>query len=87
MENNAEINVVLAKKMDSWRYEADNLVAPQELTITITLNEYRELIVHRAKADYVKEGLERELRATKEEKDKLMAEICYLQNVVANREG
>jgi hypothetical protein len=82
MENTTEINAVLAKKMESWRYTDDNLIAPQELTVTITLNEYRELIAYKAKADHVKESLERELRDRKEEVAKLTNENQYLRAVM-----
>lgn len=42
-------NPVLQKKIDGYR--VDNFVVPQELTVTITLSEYRELVTTKAVCD------------------------------------
>lgn len=39
-------NPVLQKKIDGYR--VDNFAVPQELTVTITLSEYRELVTNQA---------------------------------------
>lgn len=44
MEENTNINVILKEKMDSYSFSKENLVAPSEITVTITLSEYRELV-------------------------------------------
>ena len=50
MESN--VNVVLANKMDEWGYDnKSNLIAEGELTVTITLHEYRELVKQNAISD------------------------------------
>ena len=44
MENTTTMNSVLEEKMDAYSKNLDNFTAPQELTVTITLNEYRHLV-------------------------------------------
>ena len=41
MENN---NKIFEKKTESYNTNWDNFVVPNELTVTITLNEYRQLV-------------------------------------------
>ena len=43
------VNPVLQKKIDGYR--VDNFAVPQELTLTITLSEYRELVTTQATCD------------------------------------
>lgn len=43
------VNPVLQKKIDGYR--VDNFAVPQELTVTITLSEYRELVTTKAVCD------------------------------------
>lgn len=50
MENTNITNVVLDKKFDSYNANLNNFTAPQELTVTITLNEYRNLVSANATA-------------------------------------
>ena len=48
-ENTAtSVNQVLQKKLDNYHSELNDFVAPQEITVTITLNEYRRLISDKA---------------------------------------
>ena len=42
-------NPVLQKKIDGYR--VDNFAVPQELTVTVTLSEYRELVTTKATCD------------------------------------
>lgn len=44
-------NVVLEKKLENYYFEEKNFSAPGELTITITLKEYRELVQKVATSD------------------------------------
>lgn len=46
MENAVATNVVLDKKLDGYGGDQNlkNFIAPQEITVTITLSEYRELV-------------------------------------------
>jgi peptidoglycan hydrolase CwlO-like protein len=94
MENTSEVNVnvVLDKKMGGYGVDSrlQNFIAPQEITITITLSEYRELVskvatrdadISRAESDKYErckkiEALEKEVR-------ELKAKIYELQNPTA----
>ena len=46
MENTNIVNTVLDKKLDGYMSSSDlhNFIAPQEITVTITISEYRELV-------------------------------------------
>ena len=46
MENTNIVNTVLDKKLDGYMSSSDlhNFIAPQEIAVTITISEYRELI-------------------------------------------
>ncbi len=79
-------SVILDKKMELYRWEADNFVAENELTITITLSEYRALIASNAtklhdiaKANEDKYKRDSENKRLKEEVDSLRAKIYELQ--------
>lgn len=48
MESISEETQVLAKKMSKWDSPEDNFVATGEITVTITLSEYRDLIKEKA---------------------------------------
>ena len=93
MENTTTMNAVLEKKLDSWYGNCNNFVAPQELTVTITLSEYRELVGRDAtrkaeidKANNDKYDRDCENKNLREEVARLKAEIYELQNPVKNVE-
>ena len=44
MENTTNKDVILDKKMDGYSFEKKNFLASGELTVTITLGEYRSLV-------------------------------------------
>lgn len=80
-------STVLGKKMEHYGWEEKNYVAENELTITITLAEYRDLIASNATkqhdiamANEDKYKRESENRMLKEEVDSLRAKIYELQN-------
>lgn len=81
-------STILNKKIESYRWEANNYVAEGELTITITLAEYRELVASHAtkqhdiaKANEDKYKRDDENRMLKEEVEALRAKIYELQKV------
>lgn len=54
LTNRVEADLVLDKKLDAARYEGGDLknyVASQEITVTITLSEYRNLVAEKATKD------------------------------------
>ena len=78
MEEN-KVDVVLTKKLDGYRTDnMNNYTAPGEITVTITLNEYRDLVEKNAtasadisKANSDKYKLQNEITALKKEADDL----------------
>lgn len=80
MENMTIIDTITEKKLDSWSdRNLNNFSAAQELTVTITLNEYRELVSKyaTAKADIDKANEDRYVRES--ENRKLKEEISELK--------
>lgn len=51
MENVTIKDVVFDKKADNYRFNSNDYVATSEITVTITLAEYRELVTAKAIAD------------------------------------
>lgn len=81
MENTVVNNVVLDKKFDGYMSSSDlhNFIAPQEITVTVTLAEYRELVkrVATAQTDIDKANTDRWAR--EDENKKLKAEVAELK--------
>ncbi len=89
MENTVVNNVVLDKKFDGYMSSSDlhNFIAPQEITVTITISEYRELVqevatkrADIAKAESDKYERNRKIEALEKENAELKAKIYELQN-------
>jgi len=78
-------DAVLGKKMEGFAWNENNFVAENELTITITLAEYRELIEAKAtkrydidKANEDKYKRDNENKALKSEVEELRARLFEL---------
>lgn len=89
MENTVVNNVVLDKKLDGYvsSSELHNFIAPQEITVTITISEYRELVkkvataqtdIDKAESDRYERN--RKIEALEKENAELKAKIYELQN-------
>ena len=50
-ENMGTVDLILNMKTESYGFEKNDFVAPSEITVTITLGEYRSLITKAATAD------------------------------------
>lgn len=79
MENTSITNTVLKEKLGGYSKDLNNFAAPQELTVTITLNEYRHLVsaVATAKADIDKANQDKFTRD--QENRKLNEEVTNLK--------
>ena len=86
MENTVVKDVLLDKKLDRYGFENNDFVAAGELTVTITLSEYRKLVkdvataqarIDKAEADRYERNSEN-ARLT-EENNKLKAELYEMQ--------
>lgn len=87
-------STILDKKMEQYRWEAKDYVAEGELTITITLAEYRELVTSEATKQYYiaranedKYKRDSENKMLKEEVDALRARLYELQTLCAEKEA
>lgn len=86
MENANVCEVILSKKLDKYGGNNNDFVATGELTVTITLSEYRALVASKATrdADIYKANTDRfqresENKSLKEEIAKLKAELYELK--------
>lgn len=80
-------SAILDKKLDGFGWKQNDFVAEGELTITITLAEYRELVSSNARKQYDidranedKYKRDSENKMLKEEVDALRAKLYALQN-------
>lgn len=89
-----ENDAIQEKKLESYGWEKNNFLASQELTVTITLGEYRELVASKAITDQAVQAktieiakLQQDLKKVQEQAERLKAENYDLQNkVLAARE-
>lgn len=87
-------STILDKKMEHYRWDAKDYVAENEITITITLAEYRALVTSEAtkqydiaKANEDKYKRDDENKRLKEEVDSLRARLYELQAIYAEKEA
>ena len=92
-ENMAPVDLILNKKTESYGFEKNDFVAPSEITVTITLGEYRSLITKAATADEAirkaeadKYSRDADNKRLKEMVEALRAELYDLQKR-AEKEG
>lgn len=89
-----ENDAIQEKKLETYGWEKKVFLAGQELTVTITLGEYRELVASKATADQTVQAswekvvkLEQDLKKAQEQAERLKAENYDLQSkVMAARE-
>lgn len=94
MENTTIKDVILDKKMDKYNFEERDFLAAGELTVTITLGEYRKLLKdvataeqRIAKADEDKYSRNSENEALKKENASLKAELYELKKASEVTDG
>lgn len=94
MENNTTVkDVILDKKLDGYGTNDNDFLASGELTVTITLEEYRKLVEKCATRDYCineaekdKYTRENENEELRKENAELKAELYELQKQAADDE-
>lgn len=91
MESTNITTAILDKKLESYNFENRNFCAEGEITVTITLGEYRELVTKAAisqsaidKANSDKYERELENKNLKEENSALKAELYELKKSFDN---
>lgn len=84
-----ENDAVQEKKLDNYQCNMNNFLAGQEMTVTVTLGEYRELVKHFATSDLeIKTAnskaydSEQAMKKAQAEAERLKAENYDLQNKV-----
>lgn len=82
MESISEETQVLAKKMSKWDSPEDNFVATGEITVTITLSEYRDLIKEKATKEMKIQELRNSEYAANEQLKAAKAEIAELKEQI-----
>lgn len=89
-----ENDAVQDKKLESYGWEKKDFLSGQELTVTITLGEYRELVSSKAISDQIVRvsnekcaKLERDLKEAQRKSECLKAENYDLQNKVLSACG
>lgn len=82
MESISEETQVLAKKMSKWDSPEDNFAATGEITVTITLSEYRDLIKEKATKEMKIQELRNSEYAANEQLKAAKAEIAELKEQI-----
>lgn len=80
MENTVCKDVILDKKFDDYGCNKDNFVASGELTVTITLGEYRKLVEQCATAQQRIDKANEDRYSRNSENESLKAENCRLKS-------
>src|SRR5574344_67516 len=73
-------NAILDKKMGTYNFESNNFIAEGEIVITITLNEYRNLISEVAKKQVDIEKANKDKYSRDSENEKLLEEVNDLRS-------
>lgn len=85
-ENNTGFNVcetILNKKLDGYYSENNDFVASGEITVEITLSEYRALVTSKARKDYELEKVRDEKYELDKENTELKKEIKMLEDKIS----
>lgn len=74
------MDAILDKKMDSYEYDVKrNIKAPEEIMVTITLNEYRDLVSKVAPRESAIAKAEEDKYSRNSENEKLKKEVQELK--------
>ncbi len=84
MENVSIKDVVLEKKMGEYNSNHNNFVASSELTVTITLAEYRDLVEKAATRNTAIAAAEQDKYTRNQENERLQKEVAALKAELYN---
>ena len=94
MENSKIESALVEKKLDHYRNNENDFILPTEITVTITLEEYRTLVNHDATrqlaidaAEKDKYARETEIKTVKEENARLKSELYDLKTKIDELNG
>lgn len=79
MENISVKDVVLEKKMNDYSHNHNNFAAPSEIMVTITLNEYRNLVEQAATRKIAIDAAEHDKYTRNQENEQLRKEVAALK--------
>lgn len=79
MDNQNKVEMILTKKMDDYNTKMNDFVANGEITVTITLSEYRELVESKAKKQYEIDKANSEKWEAKHKAEAMEAELNDLR--------
>lgn len=77
--DNSSVNIVLDKKLNDYNAKNEDFLAPQELTVTISLSEYRELVRSNATRESAINEANSEKWKYRNEYGKLKEEVAELK--------
>ena len=81
--DNKVIDLLAEKKISDWSCKRDNFAMPHELTVTVTLEEYRELVGAKAVSDFRSrneiDALKSEIKVLKDENEMLTQKIMRME--------
>lgn len=77
--DNSSVNIVLDKKLNDYNAKNEDFLAPQELTVTISLSEYRNLVSSNATREAAINEANSERWKYKNENEKLKEEVAKLK--------
>lgn len=73
------VDKLVETKVSSYNDRSNNFIIPTEITVTITLKEYRDLVESKATADYVKNKIGLELSEARRQIQELKNTIKVLR--------
>lgn len=77
--DNSSVNIVLEKKLNDYNSNNEDFLAPQELTVTISLSEYRDLVSKSATREAAINEANSEKWKYRNENEKLKEEVAKLK--------
>lgn len=81
--NNAFTDTIRNKKLENYSFEENNYIIPEEITLTVTLREYRDLVSKCAAADALIKRAEENKWLREKENKELKEEVAELKSQIS----